>query len=369
MANQKRNKTKQNHIDYFNLAFEQAKINLGSTNKNPSVGCVVEKNGSILSSGYTSINGYPHAEFNALNKEIDFKDSNLYVTLEPCIHYGKTPPCTNIIVRKKIKNVFYSLDDFDPRTRKKAKLILQKEKIKVKKNYLTKKAVNFYKSYINFKMNKLPVIDAKIAISKDFFTIFKKRRWITSAQSRIIGQFLRTKYECLLTTSSTVNKDDPILNCRINGLENKSPDLIIIDRNSKLKKNLQIFKIMNKKRRIFIFTYNNKNKNFYKSRINNNTEIITIKRKNNKEEFISILKILRKKGYSRIFIETGLTFISFMIKEKFINYLYIFRSNYKLNKKGKNNCTMKYLKKVKLNNKENVFLYGDSLFKEKLNNV
>ena len=74
MANQKEIK-KQNHIDYFNLAFEQAKINLGSTNKNPSVGCVVEKNGSILSSGYTSINGYPHAEFNALNKEIDFKDS------------------------------------------------------------------------------------------------------------------------------------------------------------------------------------------------------------------------------------------------------------------------------------------------------
>ena len=62
---------------------------------------MVEKNGSIISSGYTSINGHPHAEFNALNKEIDFKDSNLYVTLEPYIHYGKTPPCTNIIVRKK----------------------------------------------------------------------------------------------------------------------------------------------------------------------------------------------------------------------------------------------------------------------------
>ena len=96
-------------------------------------------------------------------------------------------------------------------------------------------------------MNKLPVIDAKIAISKDFFTIFNKGRWITSTRSRILGQYLRTKYECLLTTSSTVNKDDPILNCRINGLENKSPDLIIIDRNSKLKKNLQIFKIMKKK--------------------------------------------------------------------------------------------------------------------------
>ena len=113
MANQKRNKTKQNHIDYFNLAFEQAKINLGSTNKNPSVGCVVVKNDSVISSGATSLNGRPHAEFNALNKKINFKGASIYVTLEPCVHYGITPPCINIIKRKKIKNVFFSVNDPD----------------------------------------------------------------------------------------------------------------------------------------------------------------------------------------------------------------------------------------------------------------
>ena len=121
MANRKRNKKNQNYLDYLNLAFEQAKVNLGSTKKNPSVGCVVEKNGSIISSGYTSSNGHPHAEFNALNKKINFKNSNLYVTLEPCVHYGKTPPCTNMIIKKKIKNVFYAIDDFDDRTKKKLK--------------------------------------------------------------------------------------------------------------------------------------------------------------------------------------------------------------------------------------------------------
>ena len=103
MASQKRNKTQAKHIENLALAFELAKINLGSTKENPSVGCVVEKNGSIISSGYTSINGRPHAEYNALNKNINFKNSNVYVTLEPCSHYGKTPPCTNIIKRKKGK--------------------------------------------------------------------------------------------------------------------------------------------------------------------------------------------------------------------------------------------------------------------------
>ena len=106
MANLKNN-SKAKNLYFLNLAFEQAKINLGSTKSNPSVGCVVEKNGAIISSGRTSINGRPHAEFNALNKKKNFKNANLYVTLEPCSHYGSTPPCTNIIIKKKIKKVFF----------------------------------------------------------------------------------------------------------------------------------------------------------------------------------------------------------------------------------------------------------------------
>ena len=91
------------------MAFEQAKINLGSTGTNPSVGCVVEKNGSVISSGFTSLNGRPHAEYNALNKNLDFKKSNIFISLEPCSHYGKTSPCTNIIKKKGIRKVSFSI--------------------------------------------------------------------------------------------------------------------------------------------------------------------------------------------------------------------------------------------------------------------
>ena len=93
----KKSKFSRNHLNYIKLAFEQAKINLGSTGENPSVGCVVVKNEAVLSSGFTSINGRPHAEQNALSKKINFKGATMYVTLEPCSHYGLTPPCTNII--------------------------------------------------------------------------------------------------------------------------------------------------------------------------------------------------------------------------------------------------------------------------------
>ena len=127
MANLK-NSFKSKDLYFLSLAFEQAKINLGSTKKNPSVGCVVEKNGAIISSACTSLNGRPHAEFNALNKKKDFKGSNMYVTLEPCSHYGLTPPCTNIIIRKKIKKVFYSAFDPDKRSRKKVKDCFERKK-------------------------------------------------------------------------------------------------------------------------------------------------------------------------------------------------------------------------------------------------
>ena len=125
---------------FMKLAFQKAYNHLGSTKENPSVGCVVEKNGSIISSGYTSINGRPHAEYNALNKNINFKNSNVYVTLEPCSHYGKTPPCTNIIKSKKVKRVFYSINDLDKRSKNKSQKVLSIKNISINKFFLKKKS-------------------------------------------------------------------------------------------------------------------------------------------------------------------------------------------------------------------------------------
>ena len=98
-TNQNKNK---NHIYFMRLALEQAKKVLGNTKNNPAVGCVITKNNHVISAGYTSINGRPHAEHNAINlSNINPKNSQLYVTLEPCSHYGRTPPCVRLIIKKK----------------------------------------------------------------------------------------------------------------------------------------------------------------------------------------------------------------------------------------------------------------------------
>ena len=105
-----------NHKYYLDLAFQIAENNLGKTKLNPSVGAIVVKNNTVISSGVTSVNGKPHAEHNALNKSNNFQGASLYTTLEPCTHHGETPPCVNIIKEKGIKNVYYRFEDPDIRT-------------------------------------------------------------------------------------------------------------------------------------------------------------------------------------------------------------------------------------------------------------
>ena len=283
---------KTNHNNFLNLAFNLAKINLGKTKSNPSVGCVVVKNNSVISSGYTSNNGRPHAEVNSLKRKIDFKNSDLYVTMEPCTHYGVTPPCTNIIKEKGIKKVYYAFDDVDKRTSKKSKFILLKNKIKTfkKTNTLFK---DFYESYFLNKNKSLPLIDAKIALSKDYFTISKKSKWITNILSRRRVHLIRSEYEAILSTSKSINKDNSLLNCRLNGFNNNKPDLIIIDLNFKIKKNLDLF-ILPSTRKITIIINKKKSskESYFKKK---GVKFIKINYLNNKDDFIFLFNKLKKR--------------------------------------------------------------------------
>ena len=363
MADLKRNKNNKFNVNCLELAFQQANINLGSTKTNPSVGCVVEKNGSIISTGSTSMNGRPHAEHNALNLKKNFKDCALYVTLEPCNHFGKTPPCVNSIIKSKIKKVFYSIEDFDLRTTGKSENILKKNKIIVKKNILKSKGNDFYKSHKLRNKKQLPLIDAKLAISKDYFTINKKNKWITNEKSRLRGQYYRSTYDCLLSTSYSINKDNSLLNCRIKGLENKSPDVIIIDRFFKIKKNLKLFKLpLNRKIKILTTKKNKKKTSFFKKK---KIDIILLKKMETRDDYLKIFKSLSK-NYSRVLVESGLTYLNFLINYKLIDNLYIFKSALNLKKYGHNNDTISHIKKIKLKSKIHVYLYGDNLFKIKL---
>lgn len=360
-----KNQNSQDHR-YMNLAFQRANDYLGSTKENPSVGCILVKNGSVISSGSTAFNGRPHAEANALKKKINFNGSTMYITLEPCVHYGKTSPCVNQIIKNKIKKVYYPILDQDLRTRNKAKKILNKKKIKVKIGVLKSEALNFYKSYFLFKSKKaLPYLDAKIAISNDFFSINKKKKWITNQESRKKVHIIRSKYDCILSTYKTVNTDNSKLNCRLSGIENLSPSRVIIDMNFKLKESLDIYKTSkNIKTYVIVGKNNFKKEKLLKSK---HIKIIKIKDKNKRFLFEDILKKLKKMGFSRILCEAGLSTTSSLLKNKLIHNLYIFTSPNRLKKKGANSYKnllnkLKFKKKIKIN----INLFGDQLYKLRL---
>ena len=342
-----------NHNYYLDLAFKQAEINLGKTKLNPSVGSVLVQNNSVISSGVTSINGRPHSEFNTLNKKINFKKSALYVTLEPCTHKGLTSPCVDLIIKKKIENVYYCFNDPDERTYKKAKVILKKNKVRTKQ-LITKKYKDFYNSYFINKKNKVPYISAKIAVSKDYFTINNKSKWITNSRSRTVAHLLRSKFDCIISTSKSINEDNSLLNCRLNGMNKNKPDLFIIDLKLKLRKNLLLTKF-NFTRKTYIITTSTdfKKKLFYEKL---NYKIITIKSLINKHDFQLLFKKLFKLGYGRVLFETGLTFLNELISNKYLNNLYIFQSNQMLKKNGRNR-----FKKI-----QNVNLNNDKLYETKI---
>ena len=349
-----------NHNHYLDIAFHLAEKNLGQTKLNPSVGTVIVKNDSVISSGVTSLHGRPHSEFNALKKLKNCSGASLYSTLEPCTHYGKTPPCTNIIIKKKIKNVFYAFEDPDTRTFKKAKKILFKKGI-ITKLIRTKNYINFYRSYFINKKLSIPFITAKIAVSKDYFTVNKKGKWITNEASRNKVHLLRSRHDCVLSTSKSINQDDSMLNCRINGLNNKKPDLFIIDLKLRLKRKLSLNKYL-KIRKIFIITSKaNSRKTLEYKKLG--YKIIFIDKLDDKRDFNLLYKKIYKIGYSRMLIEAGLTFLNNLIKNKMIHDLYIFKSDKKLGKNGKNNHTPNYLKKIH-SKLLTINLNGDNLLKK-----
>ena len=352
----------------MNLALMMAKKSLGKTKENPAVGCIIVNKNGVISSGSTSSSGRPHAEYNAIKySKNTIINSSLYVTLEPCSHYGKTPPCVIKIVKNKIKNVYFSVSDPDPRSFNKSIKNLNKANIIVKKGILNKKIKNFYRSYFVNKKENLPFVTAKIALSKDLYSKNKKNKWITNHFSRGRVHLLRSLQDCIITSAKTVIEDNPMLNCRIKGLENRSPSRIIIDKNLKTPLNSNIAKTAFKYKTIIFHNKINisKIKKLKKMKI----KLIWFPLSLNGNFILkNILKKIKSMGFFRIFIEAGLNLTTNFLKENTINDFYFFISNSNLGKNGLDNFKKnmkKYLKnKVFFNEKVN--LLGDKLVSYKI---
>lgn len=229
--------------EYMRRALELARKGEGHTSPNPMVGCVVVKDGRIISEGYHEKYGEFHAERNALTRcTEDTAGADLYVTLEPCCHQGKTPPCTDIIIEKKIARVFVGSMDSNPLVAGKGVQILRDHGIYVETGILDAECRKLNEVFYHYIATKTPFVVMKYAMTLDgkIACATGDSKWVTGEIARTQVHRMRGRYRGIMVGIGTVLADDPMLNCRVEG--GVDPVRIICDSNLHIPTESQIVK-------------------------------------------------------------------------------------------------------------------------------
>jgi diaminohydroxyphosphoribosylaminopyrimidine deaminase / 5-amino-6-(5-phosphoribosylamino)uracil reductase len=214
-----------------------ARRHLGQTGTNPSVGTLIVKDGRIIGRGITAIGGRPHAETEALNEARESaRGATAYVTLEPCAHHGRTPPCAEALITAGILRVVIAATDPDPRVAGKGAAMLRAAGIEVVGGVLTALAIEGLSGYLTRSVRKRPEVTLKLAVSADGMIGMRGAGQVavTGAVSRDITQIMRADADVIMIGSGTAMNDDPELTCRLPGLEGRSPIRIVLDSSAKL---------------------------------------------------------------------------------------------------------------------------------------
>jgi diaminohydroxyphosphoribosylaminopyrimidine deaminase/5-amino-6-(5-phosphoribosylamino)uracil reductase len=224
------------------LAFKEAAKGLGYTSPNPAVGAVLIKNGRIITRGYHKNAGGPHAEIEAINKAgRRAKNSTLIVTLEPCSHFGKTPPCADAIINAGISTVVSPVKDPNPNVSGKGFRKLKKTGVEVVLNVGREQATEFYKPYFKFITTGIPYVTLKFAQSVDgrTATATHHSRWISSEQSLRYAHFLRAINDAVLVGTGTLESDNPKLTTRL--VKGNNPARIVLTKDGNINFKRSIF--------------------------------------------------------------------------------------------------------------------------------
>jgi len=313
-----------NDIFFMQRCLELAIKGIGETYPNPLVGCVIVLDNKIISEGWHKSYGGIHAEVDAINKIKDksiLKKCSLYVNLEPCNHHGKTPPCTDLILKYGIQNIVIGIKDPNKNIEGNGIEYLKKNGCNVKTNILEDECNFINRRFISFNKFKRPYIILKWAESKDgFIGPIKdeinsgKVLWLSNEKSRVLSHKWRTEEQSILVGVQTIVDDNPELTSRF--YKGKNPIRIIID--PKLRIPLKS-KVLNNDSKSIIFSSSNKKidgKNIIINDFNNNESII-----NN----------IYNQGIQSVIVEGGRKTLQFFIDNDYWDCIRVFKTNKKLN--------------------------------------
>lgn len=303
---------------YMLLAIELAKQGQGHTAPNPLVGAIIEKNGKIIGAGYHEKYGEPHAERNALANCIeDPKGATIYVTLEPCCHHGKQPPCTEAIVEAGIKRVVVGSRDPNPMVSGKGNAYLEEHGIEVITDFKRAECDKINGPFFHYIENKMPYVVMKYAMTLDgkIAAYTGESKWVTGEESRSHVHVLRNRYTGIMVGVGTVLADNPELTCRIEG--GRNPIRIICD--SHLRTPLD-FKIVETAKDVpTIIGTCEKDVNKHQPYLDKGCQIIVVPEKDGHVDVRALLEELGERKIDSILLEGGGTLNWTFVKEGLIN--------------------------------------------------
>ena len=321
---------------YMRMAIELAKKGVGAVNPNPMVGAVVVKNGEVIGRGYHKFFGGPHAEVYVLEEAgKEAEGATIYVTLEPCSHYGKTPPCAKKIIDMGIKKCFIGSSDPNPKVAGKGVAMLKEAGIEVVENVLKEECDEVNQVFFKYIKTKIPylfvkcgiTLDGKIALSNGI------SKWITNSIAREKVQYYRNKFMGIMVGINTVLTDNPSLTARIeNGV---NPFRIIVDPNLQIDENCKVVKnnedgktmIITSQKNLFTEDAENTEIQIKQKRLDEENKVKFIFIDGKKFSFRKMLEEIGKAGIDSILLEGGETLISLAFEENVIDGGEIFIAN------------------------------------------
>lgn len=310
---------------YMKRALELAQAGRGRVHPNPLVGCVVVKRGRVVAEGSHERYGQSHAEVNAiLSSREDLKGATLYVNLEPCCHFGKTPPCTDLILESRIRRVVVGMKDPNPLVAGKGLRTLRRAGVEVVSGVLEEEAKELNRDFSHWVVNHTPYVILKAAQSLDgkIATASGDSKWITEPKSRAFSHELRASSDAVLVGVNTILKDDPRLDTRLASVQ-RYPVKIVLDSFLRTPSSARIFEKKPRNRVILVTTSRAPQKAW--TRLEKKAEILLVPEK--KKGFIdwkTLLADLGERGMVNLLIEGGGEVIGSAIREKIAQELYVF---------------------------------------------
>lgn len=308
---------------YMLRAITLAKRGLGKTSPNPAVGCVIVKDNRIVGEGFHRRFGLDHAETEALKRAgAKAKGARLYVTLEPCTHFGKTPPCTDAIIKAGIKEVIAAMRDPNPINNGKGIRILRAVGIRVKEGICKKEAEALNAPFVKYMKKGMPYVTLKLAQSLDgkITTRTGDSKWISNEASRRLVHQWRSLVDAVMVGVDTVIRDDPLLTART---EDRQPVKIVVDSKLRAPLNAKIFSNKSPAKTI-IATTSLAPKNRIKRILRKNAEVLFAGSKNGKVGLKALMRILAEKGIINIMIEGGSSLAASALGEGIVDKVLFF---------------------------------------------